>query len=220
MTQKAEKAAVARRPRRSSAEIRELILSAATEEFNERGYGGATTAAIAQRADVTEAQLFRSFDSKSRLFREAVFAPLDRHFSEFNARQIADAADAVGHEEMIGRYVHELQQFIGEHAKLFMSHIVARAYASDREDGDERIGSLSSYFDRGAAMMSSRVGSEAAIDPRLMVRTSFAAVLGTILFKDWLFPEGLASEEAIESAMIDFVKFGIHANAFEPGTDR
>src|SRR5215831_2266036 len=75
-----------KRAKRSSAEVMERLLTAAREEFRRRGFAGATTAAIARNAAVTEAQLFRYFESKSDLFREAVFEPLDKHFSEFNAR--------------------------------------------------------------------------------------------------------------------------------------
>lgn len=45
-----------------------------------------------------------------------------------------------------------------------------------------------------------------------MVRVSFAAVLGSVMFRDWLFPEGLASDEAIRRAIADFTIDGISAN--------
>jgi AcrR family transcriptional regulator len=70
-------APAARRKRRSPGELNARILKAAAAEFRRAGYIGATTAAIAQKADVTEAQLFRYFGSKSNLFREAIFRPLD-----------------------------------------------------------------------------------------------------------------------------------------------
>ena len=42
---------------------------------------------------------------------------------------------------------------------------------------------------------------------------SFAAVLASVMFKDWLFPAGLASDEAIRDAIADFTIDGIGANA-------
>jgi AcrR family transcriptional regulator len=72
----------AKRAKRSSAVVMARVLEAAREEFKRRGFVGATTAVIARNAAVTEAQLFRYFDSKADLFQEAVFEPLDRHFSD------------------------------------------------------------------------------------------------------------------------------------------
>ena len=40
----------------------------------------------------------------------------------------------------------------------------------------------------------------------------FGAVLASVMFKDWLFPEGLASDEQITIAVNDFIKEGIRAN--------
>src|SRR5215831_20773880 len=85
-TRRAARSAGVKRTKRSRAEVMERLLAGAREEFRRRGFAGATTAAIARNAAVTEAQLFRYFESKADLFREAVFEPLDKHFSEFNAR--------------------------------------------------------------------------------------------------------------------------------------
>lgn len=50
------------------------------------------------------------------------------------------------------------------------------------------------------------------VDPKLMVRVSFVAVLACILFKEWIFPPGMASDEEIGAAIEDFVMDGINAN--------
>lgn len=50
----------------------ERLLEAALELLAERGYRGATTRAIAERAGVAEVTLFRRFGSKARLLAEAV----------------------------------------------------------------------------------------------------------------------------------------------------
>jgi hypothetical protein len=46
----------------------------------------------------------------------------------------------------------------------------------------------------------------------MLVRTSFAAVLGCVLFNDWMFPPGTAGDDAIREATIDFVLDGLNAN--------
>ncbi len=208
--------AASKRKRRSSEEIMERLISAAREEFKRCGFVGATTAAIARNAEVTEAQLFRYFDSKADLFREAVFEPLNKHFAEFSARYPADVASDVNIRERARLYITELQQFLGEHSKLLLSLVVAQLFTSGTLQGVGEIESLRHYFGRGAATMSGRVEENPKVDPKLLVRVSFAAVLGCVIFKDWIFPEGLASDAAISNAVIDFVIDGISVNT-DPG---
>ncbi len=203
-----------RRKRRSPEAIRDLIIAAAGREFEENGYSGATTAAIARRADVTEAQIFRFFESKQELFREAIFQPLNRHFSEFHASTLDEAHAADGFRGNARRYINELQDFMEEHSRSLMSLIVAKEYKGSAE-GLSEIQGLRDYFERGRAMMSNRTRGKATVPPELMVRVSFAAVLGSVMFKDWLFPPGLASDEAIREAIIDFTIDGIRANERE-----
>ncbi len=203
-----------RRKRRSSDEIMDRITRAAEEEFTQSGFSGATTAAIARRADVTEAQLFRYFASKADLFREAIFTPLNRHFTTFLAEQVANAGDALTIRDKARQYITELQAFLAGHSRMLMSLVVAQTYASGSMQGVGEIDSLGAYFDRGAKTMAGRIGdANAQVDPRLMVRVSFAAVLACVLFKDWMFPRELASDDAINDAIIDFVLDGINANA-------
>lgn len=205
-----------RRKRRPPEEIMSRLLEAATEEFEKSGFGGATTAAIARRADVTEAQLFRYFDSKADIFQAAIFKPLSRHLAEFNNQYMADTDRADSIRDKARLYITELQNFIADHSKLFMSLIVAETYAPESTRGVSQIEGLETYFERGAAAMSRRIEGDATVDPALMVRVSFAAVLAGVLFKDWIFPPGLAADDDISAAIIDFVIYGISANE-DPG---
>ncbi len=58
--------------RRAPDRKREQIAQAAAELFAERGYSGATTAAIAARAGVSEGTVFHHYTSKRGLFRAVV----------------------------------------------------------------------------------------------------------------------------------------------------
>jgi len=203
---------VARRKRRSPEEIMDLLLQAAEGEFKKYGYSGATTAAIAREADITEAQLFRYFSSKAELFQESIFKPLDRHFAEFNARHLHGARGAQSDRRIARIYITELQQFIAEHCEMIRSMVVAQSYASEGTNGVAEIGSLRTYFDHGAAILSDGPFRGLTADPRLVVRVSFAAVLANVMFKDWLFPNGLASESEIRESIIDFVIDGLSSS--------
>lgn len=205
--------ATVRRKRRSPEEIMDRITRAAEEEFTQSGFSGATTAAIARRADVTEAQLFRYFASKADLFREAIFKPLNQHFTTFLAEQLAHPEDMLMMRDKARKYITELQEFLNGHSRMLMSLVVAQTYAPTATQGVGEIDSLSAYFDRGSATMMGRIGKGVAqVDPRLMVRVSFAAVLACVMFKDWIFPPNLASDDAISDAIVDFVLDGINAN--------
>lgn len=56
----------------SKEERRETILEAARQAFIDKGYKGATTAEIAQGAEISEVTLFRYFASKQEIFLQAV----------------------------------------------------------------------------------------------------------------------------------------------------
>lgn len=213
-------AAPPRRKRRSPAEIMERLTDAAAREFMSSGFRDATTAAIARRADVTEAQLFRYFDSKAELFRVAIFQPLNRSFADFNARQLANVNLSDNVREQTCRYIADLQQFIAEHAQMLMCLLVAEAYAPDAIEGISDVEALGEYFNRGQTALSHRPDSGSKVDPALMVRVSFAAVLANVLFRNWMFPPGLADDETVEAAVIDFVIEGIGATLPGLVTDR
>ena len=210
--QQAEAPLAARRKRRTAEDLRKRILHAAGEEFRRCGFAGATTAAIARQADVTEAQLFRYFASKAELFREAIFTPLEQQLAHFVDTHVVDA-DPESVRETSALYIDELQRFVSDNAQMLTSLVVAQTYDPDAAQGVSAIGSLGDYFNRGASVMSARLVGEPKVAPELMVRVSFAAVLACVMFKDWIFPPGLASDEQIRAAINDFVREGLGANA-------
>src|ERR1700758_2729858 len=105
---KASAVSTTRRPRRSSAEVRSRILSAAVALFAERGYGNATTREIAQRADVAEQVIFRIYPTKQALFDAAVVEPFDEFLSEYSARWLAAPTPGGNPEEVLQQFVEEL----------------------------------------------------------------------------------------------------------------
>lgn len=76
-----------RRPRRKPGENRELLLEAGLVEFGLLGYHGASTAAIATRADVPQPHVYASFRTKQELF----FACFERASMDVRMRTGGDA---------------------------------------------------------------------------------------------------------------------------------
>jgi AcrR family transcriptional regulator len=71
------------RHRRQPGQVRRLLLDAARDLFEEKGYARATTREITSRAGVAETLLFRNFGSKANLFAEAVLLPLADFFRDW-----------------------------------------------------------------------------------------------------------------------------------------
>jgi TetR/AcrR family transcriptional regulator len=73
---------------------RELVLTAATEVFGERGYVGTTTDAVARAAGVSQPYVVRMFGTKEALFLAVLERALGRLIAAFEA-VIADDGDNV-----------------------------------------------------------------------------------------------------------------------------
>ena len=74
---------------------RDRLLTAAREVFAEKGFRGATTREIAERAEITEPLLFRYYGSKVALFEQAAVEPvvacMEAFIAEWSAREHGSA---------------------------------------------------------------------------------------------------------------------------------
>jgi AcrR family transcriptional regulator len=215
------KARPARRPRRPTEEIIDRLIDAAGDEFERKGYPGTKTAAIARKAGVAEALIFSNFGSKARLFHDSIFKPLDRHMQEFSATHRVQAGDTDQLRADTRQYILELHQFIRRHSRMFSSLVAAQLYASENVQGLSQVEGLHKYFSDGVARMMKRLAGKPKVHPKLLVRVSFAAILACVMFRDWLFPGELASEDEISDAISAFVMDGLNVNADRrPGAKR
>lgn len=99
----ATKSAAPRRKRLSAEERKRSILEAAREEFATTGDVGATTTKmIARRAGVSEAILYRHWDSKEDLYLEAVVEPL-REIVEKTAEAVEEWPESIGEDRRTAR---------------------------------------------------------------------------------------------------------------------
>jgi AcrR family transcriptional regulator len=188
-------------------------MEAACEEFERNGYAGTTTAAIARNAGVVEALIFSNFGSKAQLFRDSIFKPLNRHLLDFCATHLVESGDPKVLRKESQQYILELQRFIEQHSAMLVSLVGAQMWARDDVDGLSETEGLEEYFARTTAMAKTRLGKHPKIDPKTMGRISFATILSCVLFKDWLFPKGVASDEKLRTSITNFVLDGINANA-------
>lgn len=202
-----------RRKRRSTEEIVDRIIQAASDEFERYGFAGATTAAIARQACVAEALIFSNFGSKAELFHASIFVPLSRHLVDFCAAHMTDPPKSgQAREELTRKYIAELEQFLEQHSKKFVSLFFEQTYRNT-DHGLDTISGIQDYLSRAAAMSTYAGPGEPKIDLKMMSRLSFAAIFSCVVFKDWIFPPGFATKEEIFSSLTDFVIDGLNANS-------
>jgi len=204
----AGKPAVPRRTRRSAEEITRRLLDAAVAEFSLNGYAGARTAAIAQRAGVVEPLLFKYFGTKANLFQRAIFDTLDRHYTRFVDTHASDPGDRSSRVAQSSEYVGQQQDFLRDNSRMFMSLILREAFDADAGEGVEGLGGLQEFLDKMSAFAEARRGDGDATASKLIARISFGSLLACVLFRDWLLPKDIASDEQVRQAVIDFVLKG------------
>lgn len=203
-----------KRKLRSKEQINRLLLDAANEEFSRFGFNGATTAAIASRATVTEAQLFRHFPTKGELFRAAVFEPLCEHLANFN-EQVSVVASEKLPEADSQRYIAELMAFLESNSGLLLALHTARQSDRNEASGIDESDSLNAYFEQGAQLFrkNQKRRSDSNYDPDIMVRLPFAALLGLVLFKELIFSPEQFTDETVDKSIADFLIAGIDGMA-------
>lgn len=103
----------------------QLILRAAEEEFLERGYDGAKTIVIAQKAGVTHAMLHYYFRTKEKLF-EIVFLNKVKLITD-SFRTILDKDETF--EETISSFIHTHFKFIKANPRL-INFVYNEVYAN------------------------------------------------------------------------------------------
>jgi AcrR family transcriptional regulator len=178
--------------RRSTAEVRRLLLEAAQELFAAKGYANTTTREIAERAGVSETLLFRHFSSKQKLFERAIVRPFGDFVDEFVAQWEAHAPGELTPEELFRLFVTGFYDLLREHRALAL----ALASASLFETGSagpfggrtSPLSELLKQIDKIAVAESEIRGF--AYDPPVAVRLVFGMILSVTLLEDWLFPPG------------------------------
>ena len=101
-------------------ELRARVLLAAEQAFAEAGYEGATMADIAARASVSTGNVYRYFESKEALFREAIpdaFAATFLRLVKKRVRALVRAGDLNDLDEPAQRDAEELLRFWIEHRR-------------------------------------------------------------------------------------------------------
>lgn len=195
------------RQRRRPAEVRSALAKSARQVFERRGFGGATTREIAEHAGVNEVMIFRHFTNKANLFAETVsqpFAQLLEGLLQSEMSEPPGATELETRQRFVGRLITTLR----DNSDLVMAVVNAHAY--DRALGG--IPTLNGYF---AASLEGLQQTEMgrAVDPERLdklMRCGFAAVVGCVLFEDWILKDQFADEGERLAVLTQFVDFGMY----------
>lgn len=174
------------RKRRTTEQVRNAILTAATAEFAEHGFDRATTRQIARTAGVAEPMIYRAFTTKKGLYDAAVRAPMN-HFSQaFAAQWLQD--DAIPVEDVLGRFARELYSTVRANRLVFaaLSGQDMLAAATDAPLAE---------LEEVSRLVKERF--KLRWDPKIATRAAVTLVVGMALWADAFFPDGKTSEDEI-----------------------
>lgn len=197
------------RRRRSSEEIRSLLLGAARELFIEQGYERTTTLEISRRAGVDEKLLFSNFGSKAQLFETAVLSSFDSFVAEYREAWLGASAETTN-EERMELFVRGLFEVAEANRAILRSAIGG---AQSGVDGPQEAllrhwaRTLQSLVDSATTV---REALGLTIDPPASVAASASMVFGMVLLDDMLFEEGADApdRERRIAAMTDLLVHG------------
>lgn len=201
-----------RRQRRRPGEGRRLLLDAAREVFSEHGYARASTRAIAERAGIAEALLFRNFGSKASLFGEVALGPFQDFIDEW--KKLHPGKDE-------GRSERELAvEFISRTHKLFTENrglIITYIATSVFEPEVTRLESAPMFIEaidtmaRWAKTEFIEARNLEPIDPFITNRAVIGMVMSMALYEDWLLPgDGIRpTRDEIVEEMANLVLYGV-----------
>jgi AcrR family transcriptional regulator len=184
----------ARATRRSSAEIRRLLLDAARELFERQGYQATTTQQIVDTARVDAPTLYRHFSSKADLFEATTLGELQDFLARFFADWRAAPPGPADPDQLIGRFVAEFAEVIAAHResiRLLLTAsedtgelgVLARKVAGQLSEGLVLIREI--LVDEARAQ-----GYQGINEPDVTIAAATGMVLSMVLFEDWVFPAG------------------------------
>jgi AcrR family transcriptional regulator len=199
-----------------------LLLAAARDLFNRKGYAGTSTREVAERAGVSETLIFRNFNTKAGLFREAIVQPfVDALDAEIDHLQGRTRAEVVTRDETWA-FVAALYDVFHEHRALAAMVFAADALVESEVAEQGMIDDVRDTLER--FVHAARVEARAAgvvMDPAahdLAIRGHMAMVAGVATFGPWYLGKRRRSRQAIIDELTTWIELRyLHAGGARPG---
>jgi AcrR family transcriptional regulator len=198
------------RSRRSRGEPRRLLIEAARGLFNERGYSGATTREIADRAGVSETLMFRYFGSKVGVFQQAMVQPfvefVQAYIAQAEAGEFSDVDDETASRLLIGGLFDLFHTHRGLVTMFWSADVMGESELS--ESGV--LGEVQEQFDALIAFGRSqmRVRHNELPAQHLTTRVTMAMVIGMAAFGESFYGHTRPKRDAIVEELVQAVLYG------------
>ena len=203
-----------RRPpsRRSTQQVRTLVVSAATRLFAERGYTQTTMRDVASTAGIGLSVLYRQFSSKERLFSATFVAPFLASFERFRAGRASEPDGAPSGERVVGEFIRDLHGNLATHRRTLITLL------STLEDpGTELIDEVRTGL--GDAWRNLQLGAPTAADHTTAAGERMrdanmlvvAMVAGLVLFQPWVIAARDGDDQPLVELAPVFCAAGIEA---------
>jgi AcrR family transcriptional regulator len=198
------------RSRRSRGEPRRLLIEAARGLFNERGYSGATTREIADRARVSETLMFRYFGSKVGVFQQAMVQPfvefVQAYLAQAEAGDFSDVDDETASRLLIGGLFDLFHTHRGLVTMFWSADVMGESELSESGVLSEVQDQFDALIAFGRSQMRARHSELPA--QHLTTRVTMAMVIGMAAFGESFYGHTRPKRDAIVEELVQAVLYG------------
>lgn len=211
------------RTRRPRGEPRRLILAAARDLFNRKGYSSTSTREIAEQAAVSETLIFRYFRNKPGVFREAMVQPFVDVIDRWIERPAKSPQREITRDDT-REFVAELYDVFHEHRALASLVFAADALAESELSESGVIEDVRSALDRFVKFARDEsLTTGANVSPQahdLAIRGHMAMVAGIATFGPWYFGKRRPSRKAVVDELSEWIWLRFNRQRSEPARGR
>jgi AcrR family transcriptional regulator len=205
-------------PRRSPAEVRQLLLTAA-ERTTAREGRAVSLAAISQDAGVSRSVMYRHFASRDELLTEAALAPFVAFVEEFRAVALTQIQARDTMWEMERAFVGALLNHFSRH-RQFIASVLSDGSVLDHKTRERLYQGIDQVIDEitGVAVQLGEALDMSAEHIGTWVRMVIALASGVSANESWLLPRGSAawSQQQLIDNLTTFILHGIQRPPSNP----
>jgi len=203
---------VKRAPRRSTQEVRALVVESASQLFAERGYTQTTMRDVASAAGIGLSVLYRHFSSKERLFAATFVAPFLASFEQFRDGRAHESGVASDDKRRIGEFIHDLHHNLAAHRHAVLT-LLAALEDPETEMIEEVRAGLGDAWQNLQLAAAGNVESSAPVPDRVRDANMLvvAMVVGLVLFQPWVESARDGDDAPLVDLAAVFSAAGMHA---------
>jgi AcrR family transcriptional regulator len=199
--------------RRSTKQVKELILAAAEREFSLKGYAKTTTDDIADSAGVSLSVLFRHFPAKADLFRDALMQPFLESLRTFTEHWEHTNVDPVDEREVMHLFISDIYDHLQGHREALTALLSAEHTIDDRVTAEvhQRFDQIFGQFARMGQREALRRGWFPGEPMELNSRILVALITATVAHRQWFLPAGRKrlSREKLVNHITQLMLYGL-----------